>query len=279
MTHQNPAPHPTPRANALSAPMRCAFLASSAALVLLAGCGGEEKKKPRANTEPVEIERAPEPDPVTPIETLMSRYDIDPRIRLLEEDAPGTDAERIAVLTFFDSMASEKTADLQQMLSNEDRMEFNAMMANEQAGQLSADIREVRLQCGASPEMKPAVVAIIETYDGYHPQLWTYSVPSNNMAGMASVFTSAPTPIRVADVIVEKGQINKWYALLEAELMIANMPDIESEDMKYDLRNEVGDVQQGGGNSNPTGPGGAPGRVKPKNDKKFDAPKMPGFGN
>jgi hypothetical protein len=247
---------------------------------LLAGCGGEDKApKPVATSEPVELDRAPAPPPVTPIDQLMSQYGIDQRIQLLESNAPGTDAERIAVLKFFHAMATEQSENFQQMLSSEDRMEFSSMMQNDQVSDMIAEIVEIRLQCGASPQFQPAVVAIIETYDGWQPQLWTYSVPANTMGGLPPVFDSAPTPLSVMTKLSGSGQVNQWYQLLDEELVIADLPEEDSQSMKVDLRDEVGEVRSSSGGGAPGGPGGMPGRVKPKNDKKYDAPKMPGFGN
>ena len=281
MTHQRQTPRPTPRADTGGKRIRFAALASSAAALslLLAGCGGEdEAPKPVANNEPVELDRAPAPPPVTPIDQLMSQHGIDQRIQLLESNAPGTDAERLAVLKFFHAMATQQSGEFQQMLSNEDRMEFSAMMQNDQVSDMIAEIVEIRLQCGSSPDFKPAVVAIIETYDGWQPQLWTYSVPANSMGGLPPVFDSAPTPLSVMTKLSGSGQVNQWYQLLDEELVIADLPEQDAQSMKVDLRDEVGEVRSSGSGT-PSGPGGTPGRVKPKNDKKFDAPKMPGFGN
>ena len=281
MTHQRQTPRPTPRVDTGGKRIRFAALASSAAALslLLAGCGGEEEPPPLAeNNEPVEVERETAEPAATPINQLMSQHGIDQRIQLLESNAPGTDAERIAVLKFFHALATQQDENFRQMLSNEDRMEFMAMMDNEQVKNMMTEVVEIRLQCGASPEFQPAVVAIIETYDGWEPQLWTYSVSANSMGGLPPVFTSAPTPLKVMTELKGSGQVNNWYELLETELIIANKPEDEAQSKQFNLQSEVGDVSNSsGGGSVPTGPGSTPGRVKKKPEKKYDAPKMPGL--
>ena len=275
MTHQRQAQLQTPRTSQSTSPLRSILIASGAALVLLGGCGGEEKPKPRVQEEPeVEIQRAPAPPPVTPISELMAQYGIDDRVRLMEQDAPGTDQERIAVLTFFNSMLVQQD-EFAKMLSSEDQREFNTMMMQADAiSEALGEVSEVRLQCGASPDFKPAVVAIIETYDGWHPQLWTYTISSSGMNALPPVFTSGPTPLSVMSKLSGGGQVQRWYELLDEELTIANRPEEATEDLKVDLRNEVDNVNQSSGSGAPLGPGGTPGRVRPKNDRKLDAPSF-----
>ena len=275
MTHQSQAQLQTPRANRPSRRgLRSLLIASGAALVLLSGCGKDEERKPIAQEEPeVEIKRAPAPPPVTPVSELMAKYGIDDRVRLMEQDAPGTDAERIAVLQFFHAMMVQHS-EFEKMLSSEDRTEFNAMMQGQMMNEAIGEISEVRLQCGASPDFKPAVVAIIETYDGWQPQLWTYQISGNTMGGLPPVFTSGPTPLSVMTKLSGGGQVQQWYVLLDEELTIANRPEQDSEALKVDLRNELSNVSESG-SSAPLGPGGMPGRVKPKNDKKLEPPSLP----
>ena len=270
MTHLNQARLQTPRADRSIGLLRSLLIGSSAALVLLTGCGGEEEAKPLVQAEPeVVVDRTPPPPPVTPVSELMAKYGIDDRVRLMEQDAPGTDAERIAVLQFFHAMMAQHS-EFEKMLSSEDRMEFNTMMQGDAMSNAIAEISEVRLQCGASPDFKPAVVAIIETYDGWQPQLWTYQISSNSMAGLPPVFTSGPTPLSVMSKLSGSGQVQQWYQLLDEELTIANRPEEDAESVKVDMSNELNDVSETG--SGGPGPGGMPGRVKPKNDRKFDAP-------
>ena len=272
MTHQSQAQLQSPRANRPKSLLNALLISSGATLVLLAGCGEKAAPKPIAQEEPeVEIRRAPAPPPVTPVSELMAKYGIDDRVRLMEQDAPGTDAERIAVLQFFHSMMVQHS-EFEQMLSLEDRTEFNAMMQGQMMNDAIGEISEVRLQCGASPDFQPAVVAIIETFDGWQPQLWTYEVSKNTGTGLPPVFTSGPTPLSVMSKLSGGGQVQQWYELLDEELTIANRPEEDSEAVKVDLRNEVSNVNEAGSNQPGGAPPGMPGRVKKKNDRKLDAP-------
>ncbi|MEE2681936.1 MAG: hypothetical protein VX641_06140 [Planctomycetota bacterium] len=249
------------------------LIGTTAAVISLTGCGGEEEPKPLVQAEPeVVIERAPAPPPVTPVSELMAQYGIDDRVRLMEQDAPGTDAERIAVLQFFHAMMVQHS-EFEKMLSSEDRMEFNGMMQGDTMGDAISEVTEIRLQCGASPDFKTAVVAIIETYDGWQPQLWTYQVSSNPMGGLPPVFTSGPTPLSVMSRLSGSGQVQQWYQLLDEELTIANRPEEDADAVKVDMRNELDNVSEAGSGA-PVGPGGMPGRVKPKRDRKLDAPSL-----
>ena len=125
-------------------------------------------------------------------------------------------------------------------------MEFNSMMQGDTMGDAIGQITEIRLQCGASPDFKPAVVAIIETYDGWQPQLWTYQISSNPMAGLPPMFTSGPTPLSVMSKLSGSGQVQQWYQLLDEELTIANRPEEDAEAVKVDMRNELNGVSETG---------------------------------
>ncbi|MEC8558832.1 MAG: hypothetical protein VXY94_02000 [Planctomycetota bacterium] len=252
---------------------------TAGALLLLTGCGGDDKPTPVVIEEPEEvIDRTPAPPPITPVADLMSRHGIDDRIRLMESDAPGTDAERVAVLKFFNAMTLTGNPEFEQMLSDEDQREYRTMIQQQDLQDEIGRITGIRLQCGASPDFKPAVVAIIETYDGWHPQLWTYSVAENSMSARPVVFTSGPTPLSVMSKLGmsklgARGQVARWYELLDEELTIADLPEQDVEQVKIDLRNEVNNVSEAGTGPGPSGPT-TPGRSRPKRDKKFDAPSL-----
>ena len=98
------------------------------------------------------------------------------------------------------------------------------------------------------------------------------------MSARPAVFTSGPTPLSVMSKLGmsklgARGQVARWYELLDEELTIADLPEQDAEQVKIDLRNEVNNVSEASTGTGPTGPT-TPGRSRPKRDKKFDAPSL-----
>ena len=113
-----------------------------APILLIGGCGEEEKAVVIKKAAPV-VDNTPKVAPVTPVSELMKRYGIDQRISLAENDAPGTDAERIAILKFFHSMITADGPQFSTMLSSEDRTEFDALKENASFQETVMDIGQV----------------------------------------------------------------------------------------------------------------------------------------
>ena len=222
------------------------------------------------------VDNTPKVAPVTPVSELMKRYGIDQRISLAEGDAPGTDAERIAILKFFHSMITADAPQFSTMLSSQDRMEFNEMQATGTFQEAVMDIGRVELQGGSSPDYQPAVVAIMSMQSSadYPAQLWTYQVDA---IGEAPTFTSAPTPLSVVEKLGMSNRVSNWYRLLDEELALAMALDEELEITQVDARQEV-DTPAGGGGGAPPSRGPA-GPVRVPDREKTSPPKfVPGTG-
>ena len=238
--------------------------------MLVGGCGEEEKPVVVKKAAPV-VDNTPKVAPVTPVSELMKRYGIDQRISLRENDAPGTDVERIAILKFFHSMITADAPQFASMLSSQDRNEFQALQETGEFEGAVMDIGQVDLQSGSSPDYQPAVVAVMtmQSTNDYPAQLWTYQADKN---GGPSTFTSAPTPLSVIDKLGMSGRVDMWYRLLDEELALAMALDEELEIPQVDARQEVD--APAGGNPNtppsrgPAGPVTVPDR-QPASPPKF----------
>lgn len=241
-----------------------------APILLIGGCGEGEKSAVVKKAAPV-VDNTPKVAPVTPVSELMKQYGIDQRIVLRENDAPGTDAERIAILKFFHSMITADAPQFSTMLSSQDRMEFSGLQETDIFKEAVMDVGQVNLQGGSSPDYQPAVVAIMamQSTNDYPAQLWTYQVDKN---GGAPTFTSAPTPLSVMDKLGTNGQVDTWYRLLDEELALAMALDEALEIPQVDARQEVGTPAGGSSDAppsrGPAGPVTMPDR-KPASPPKF----------
>jgi hypothetical protein len=238
-----------------------------APILVVGGCGEEEKKVVENKAAPV-VDNTPKVAPVTSVSELMTRHGIDQRISLAENDAPGTDAERIAILKFFHSMITADGPQFSTMLSSQDRMVFNEIQETGTFQEVVMDIGRVELQGGSSPDYQPAVVAVIrpQSSDDY-AQLWTYQVGND---GSVPTFTSAPTPLSVIEKISMTNRVTRWYQLLDEELALAMALDEELEIPQVDARQEVNAAAGGGAppSRGPAGPLTVPDR-KPASPPKF----------
>ncbi|MBB48643.1 MAG: hypothetical protein CMJ33_08900 [Phycisphaerae bacterium] len=241
-----------------------------APMLLIGGCGEEEKPVVVKKAAPV-VDNTPKVAPVTPVSELMKQYGIDSRIVLRESDAPGTDAERIAILKFFHSMITADAPQFSSMLSSQDRMEFMGLQETDMFKEAVLDIGQVDLQGGSSPDYQPAVVAIMtmQSTNDYPAQLWTYDVGENTGT---PTFTSAPTPLSVMDKLTTTAQVDTWYRLLDEEMTRAMALDETIESLTMDLSQD-GDTSASGApdappSRGPAGPVTVPDR-KPASPPKF----------
>src|SRR5688572_26315773 len=95
---------------------------------VLGGCSDDASSQVAVAPPPPPPPAPPAPPPVSSIEDLMAELNIDPRVSLSEDKAPGTTDERRAVLVFFDAMARGNAQALKGMLSVTDQLELDALV-------------------------------------------------------------------------------------------------------------------------------------------------------
>lgn len=235
--------------------------------LIIGGCA-EEEPEPIVKAAPPPPPPPPPPPALTAISDLMAQYDIDQRIQLSEEFAPGNDPSRIAVLQFYDAMVGGDVPAMSVMLSNTDKDELMVMDADGSFADAIAEIGSVQLRCGYTPGGDEAVVAILQTYDDYQPQLWRFTADEYG----SSKFSSGPTPVNVMDKLSGNDWISSWYQLLDQELAVAMELDEAIQAPIRDL-NKGDDAEiSGGGGSNPGGPGR--GRQPNRDAPKIDPPSF-----
>lgn len=194
-----------------------ALLVAGAFPALLIGCGKEEA--------PVVVDPGPPPPPpappaprVTPISELMTRLDIDPRVRLPEELAPPDDPSRIAVLQFFDGFVRGDATALTDVLSEPDRLELERLQSSGAWEPTIQQITRCDVRCGDTRDGKVAL-AVFHVGRNFEAQLWTYEVAP------APEFTAEPTPPNIVDRLSGDDWIAAWYAVLDEERRKAEEPD------------------------------------------------------
>lgn len=239
-----------------------------APILLIGGCGEDPKTELVSSEKETTVDTTPKKASVTKVKDLMLEYGIDPRIVLEENDAPDTNPERIAILTFFHNMITADKTKFPLMLSSQDRMEFSGLQETGIFEEAVMDISKVKLQGGSSPDYQPAVVAIMfmQSTNDLPAQLWTYQVDVN---GGTSTFTSAPTPLEFIDKYGADGQVDTWYRLLGEEDALAMALDEALEIPKINASVELETPASGSGGG-PSSPGrGVPDR-KPASPPKFN---------
>ena len=236
--------------------------------LVLGGCAEEEP-------EPIVKKAAPAPPPpppppaLTPISDLMAQYNIDQRVELPEQFAPDSDVSRIAVLQFYDAMVRADVPAISVMLSPEDKNELMSMDADGSFSEAVDEIASIQLRSGYTPMGDEAVVAILQTYDAYQPQLWVFT--ADDYGG--SEFSSEATPVNVMDKLSGNDWIASWYQLLDQELAVAMQLDEEIQAPIRDLnKGDDAQISGGGGGSNPGGPGR--GRQPNRDAPKIDPPSF-----
>jgi ketosteroid isomerase-like protein len=234
--------------------------------LVLAGCGSGADQSAMPVAAPARPS-APPPPPrpeVTPVEQLMAELGIDRRVRLPEELAPSSDAERRAVLAFYDSFARGDSKAVASMLSELDREELDELVASDEWAQTTKKIVKIDVRCGKSPDARPVALGIFHIDSGnFEPQLWYYQADE---AG--AVFEAVATPPGVVDRLSGADWIAAWFALLEEELALADAPD---EEIVITQR----DVSDPNATDDPASPSYAPGDGDPS---KPSAPGGPGTG-
>ena len=249
--------------------------AATCASMLLVACGEEEA--PQVVQAPPPAPKAPEPPPppkVPSIKDLMAQLDIDQRVNLPEERAPETEAERVAVLKFFDAFARGNADGLRGMLSSPDQFLLDEMVKTGDFNKATGATSRIDVRCGRE-EGHTCTLAVFHVGEGFEPQLWQY-----NATGSTPEFDAVACPPGIMEKLSGDNWIASWYTVLKLELAKADEPDETPEMPKQDFTEapaEGGDAAAPSGDeSAPNKPGGMPGRRMP--GAPIKAPKPPGFG-
>jgi hypothetical protein len=254
----------------------CCAGAGLAGLVL-AACGGGVDQSAIPVAAPARPS-APPPPPrpaITPVEELMAEMGIDRRVRLSEELAPANDAERRAVLAFYDSFARGDDKSVASMLSELDREELDELVSSGDWARTTKRIAKIDVRCGKSPDARACVLGIFHIDGGdFEPQLWYYEAEDTG-----AVFEAAATPPNVMNRLSGADWIAAWFALLEQELALADAPDeevvITQRDVSDPTAEDSGSSSYGPGDGDPSKPSGPGG---PGTGRRPKAPKRPAPG-
>ena len=226
-------------------------LTLSACVLFGIGCGGEEESKTQV------VQERPKPPPKPKVKTvakLAESLSIDSRVQLDENEAPRSEAQRIAILKFFDAMLKSDSDSLKSMMSFKDQLELDAMV-NEGLSTSMDEVSLVMLKTGNSPEGRPCVMAIYEIELEYQVQLWFIE-----NTGQEFTFVAVETPPRLVDKLSGKW-ITNYFEWKSKQTEIAQQPD---EETSYALAGEStsSSGNKGGGSEPgpPSAPGGLPGR-------------------
>ena len=248
---------------------------SLAAATALVGC--QDEPEAQVVQRPAPVERAPAAPPkpaITPISQLMVSLAIDGRVVLPEERAPGTDAERIAVLEYFDAFARGDAESVGTMMSDLDRRELDALVETDVWKDTCDGIGSIALETGAGPYGEKCALARIWVDGDLQPQLWYYAAGDDGVR-----FEAVPSPPDIASKLHGDDWIGLWHQLLEEEKLLANQLDAEIEQSPVILA----EGSRGGGGTapgvapkNPTKPGFSPPGGKPDRRPAGKKRKPPG---
>lgn len=244
---------PLPRPTRLLRPEAVAVAIASAAAAILIGCGEDPPPPPPVVQAPPPDPGPPPPPPVTPIETLMAQLGIDARVRLPEAQAPGTDAERIAVLRFCDAFVRGNGDQVRPMLSMPDQFQFDRMVAVGEWPKAVDGVSRLDVRTGRSPEGDPCMLAIFHTGLEFQPQLWLTEV-----RGDEATFDALPTPPDIMNRLSGSDWIAAWFEVNRAEIARADEPDEAVVVPQQDFT-EAANVEADSGTGPGFTPGGAPG--------------------
>lgn len=240
-------------------------LLAGAAIVVASGCGGSSPPpSPVVVRDPAPPPPPPKPK-VTPIAELMTRLNIDPRVNLPEEKAPATDAQRKAVLEFFDGFARGDATAVRSMLSALDQRELDELVADGVWERTAKQISKIDVQTGSGPSGAIALAVFGVGFE-FQPQLWYYET---NQEG--AVFDAVSSPPEIMDKLAGTDWIAAWLAINEQELAMADQPD-EAIPVK---QKDVGDGESSGASGGPSGPERGPSGPPGKRPKPKGPPRRP----
>ena len=220
----------------------------------LVGCA--EEPPPPPPPKPPAPRVAPAPT-VTPVKELISQMGIDHRISLPESKAPGTDAERRAVLAFFNAFTRGDDAKLSTMMPGADAAELQALVDSGVWEEATNDIVAVELQTAMSPVGRPCALAVYDSGDSYQLQGWYFE-----QIGDGYIFEAVSMPPRMIDRLYGDW-IQTWHQILEEEVRRSQVPDIDLESLEDDGEEEDdsgfdSSPASNSGNSRSGGGGGGP---------------------
>ncbi|MCE2881882.1 MAG: hypothetical protein LW636_05940 [Planctomycetaceae bacterium] len=236
----------------------------------LVGCA-EDAPPPVAKVAPPPPPPEPEAPKVTPIKELMARYDIDGRVNLPEERAPDNDADRIAVLKFFDAFARGNADALKPMLSGPDAVLLDGMVSRGEFSKATGATTRIDVRCGKE-DGNACALAVFHVAEAFEPQLWQFT--SRDESGE---FEAVAAPPKIMEKLTGDDWIGVWYKEVRAELAKADEPDevitlAQSDFTETESESAAADP----GVETPSAPGGMKGKRTP--GAPIDAPKAPGFG-
>jgi len=244
----------------------------------MTGCGDEPPPPPKP------IVQAPPPPPpppkVTSIAELMAKLNIDPRVSWPEERAPSSilDADRAAILTFFDAFARGDSSRLQPMLASTDQYELDNLVKSGAWDSTTKKITKVDVRAGRSPETpsRPCVLAVYRVGDNFEPQLWSYQISPTG-----AEFEAVATPPGIMNQLSGDDWIAAWFALLQKDQELASKPDENPNIPKTNVaaKDDGSDAPAGMAPAGPSAPApsgqpGSPGKRTPGTPIK---PARPGF--
>jgi hypothetical protein len=240
--------------------------------LLFAGCGSEPEPQTRApRAAPPPAPRQAPASAVTPVADLMVQLSIDERVNLPEDEAPGNNPDRIAVLEFFDAFARGDADALRTMLPLADELELDALIESGAWAETIDGISEIGIETGAGPYDEKCALAVFEVDGDFQPQLWYYHSEDEGYQ-----FDAAPTPPDMINKLYGDDWIALWHKILEEELALANKPDEDFDVPTVDLdTSESRGTSFGGGSSpgtTPNRPGGPPGRRPPPPPRRPPGP-------
>jgi len=215
-------------------PERALLLAAVGLGLLLLPAGCKKKEEPA----PVVVEAPPEPPPPPQptVAELMTRYNIDPRISIAQDEIPVDEQnpematkKLVAVLQFFDAMVRGSDAKWKPMLASADQKVLAELVQQGLLAPAAKEIDVVLLGCGTLQmgfDSSEAVFALIQSGSRFDAQLWSFA-PTPGSEDQFT-FEAAPTPPDVLNHLsgTKAGpRIRQWGELIKTKLEEAKRPD------------------------------------------------------
>lgn len=198
---------------------------------------------------------APPPPPKAPavmsVADLMAQLNIDSRVMLPEDKAPGSTAERKAVLELFDGFVRGDQQVVSSYISYADRSLLQELVADGDWKKSTDKITTVRLETGIDLEGEPCVLAIIQSGSHFQPQLWHYEAGTEK----EYIFDSVYAPPDMMNKLSGTDWITEWFKIIEAEMALAQVPDEDLAPAQQILDENSGSAESSAPSADP---GGAP---------------------